>query len=86
MNYVEEKQKWSCVHKTKSLFEANLLRSFLENKGIAVSICASSSELHDYIHDKNQLIRIFIPADDFERGQYYISRVMHIRNIRESKL
>lgn len=87
VNYVDEKQKWLCVFKSSSLFEANLLKSFLESKGIIVNIYTSASALHDYLHDKSQLIRIFIPAEDFERGQYYTHRIMHIQRIRtESKL
>lgn len=78
MGCLPEYRQWVCIHTSNSLFEANLLRSFLENQGIAVSICAPSPELRDYLHTKEQ-IRIFIPLEDLEKGQRSTRRLLHIR-------
>lgn len=79
MGCLLEYQQWVCIHTSNSLFEANLLRSFLENQGISVSICAPSTELRDYLHTTEEQIRIFIPLADLEKGQRYTRRLLHIR-------
>ncbi len=82
MGCLEEERQWICIHTSDSLFEANLLRSFLENRGIEVTVCASSSELHDYMHKKTEQIRIFIPFADLEQGKRYTRRLMRIRKVK----
>ncbi|WP_164730815.1 DUF2007 domain-containing protein [Anoxybacter fermentans] len=80
---MESNQKWICIYTSDSFFEVNLLRSLLESKGIAVSICAPPSTLlHDYLHDKNELIRVFIPAAQLEEGQRYTEKLIQYQNAR----
>lgn len=69
---MEDFQKWVCIHTANSLLEANMLRAILENHGIPVTICsAPGTQLHDYLHDKFERVRIFIPESQTEVGQHY---------------
>lgn len=67
---MEDSQRWVCIHVADSFPEAVELRSLLENKGIRTIICSiPSPRLHDYLHDKEERVRIFVPAEDLAKSQ-----------------
>lgn len=69
---MEDFQNWVCLYTAESLLEANTLRALLENRGIQVSILsAPGGLLQDYLHDKEEQVRIFVPAADLEVSQQY---------------
>lgn len=54
---------WTCIYTSDSLIEANLIRSYLEIKKIPVAIYSlPTPQLHDYLHDKQEQIRIFVQS------------------------
>lgn len=56
-------KNWICIYTSDSLIEANLIRSYLESRKIPVTIYSIPNlHLHDYLHDKNEQIRIFVQA------------------------
>ena len=77
---MEDFQKWVCIHVADSFPEASELRSLLESKGIRTIICAiPSPRLHDYLHDKEERVRIFVPAEDLLKSQQYKEDILNRR-------
>lgn len=69
---MEDFQSWVCIHTADSPLEANLLRALLEGRGIQVSILATPvGQWQDYLHDKGEQVRVFVPAADLELSQQY---------------
>lgn len=79
---MEDFQSWVCIYTADSLLEASLLRALLENRGIQVSILSAPvGQLHDYLHDKGEQVRIFVPATDLEVSQRYTEDFVQSRRV-----
>ena len=75
-------KKWVCIYSSDSFYEIKTLESLLHNRGIEVNIYKSpANQLHDYLHDKEETIRLFIPEEKYEEGKKYTQQLNHDPNL-----
>ncbi len=82
-----ENKKWVCFYISDSLLEINFLRAILESKGIDVNVCTTtSSRHHDYLHDKKEKIKVFVPVEKLSDSQIHLKRLADLNQIQAKNI
>lgn len=64
-----EIKDWTCVFETNQEFEAEMMRSFLSDRGIEAELLSKKDSAYAVNHSQLSLLYVYVPNDKVEQAR-----------------